>query len=164
MRIEWLRQSQMRARLAFRMCFDISGVCARSGTRALRPACISFVWYAGSTWNAPFLMRSHGMNSGQAGTWLAVFAAIGAIGTFAGGMLADRLSVLKGDRRWYMWVPGYATLIMVPFQFFSYLGSELSFVISSFCVMTILASFFLGRRSRWHNPSPHCACARSPPR
>ncbi len=117
--------------------------------RSFRHLCLaaglhSFVWYAGSTWNAPFLMRSHGMNSGQAGTWLAVFAAIGAIGTFAGGMLADRLSVLKSDRRWYMWVPGYATLIMVPFQFFSYLGSELSFVISSFCVMTILASFFFG--------------------
>ncbi len=117
--------------------------------RSFRHLCLaaglhSFVWYAGSTWNAPFLMRSHGMNSGQAGSWLAVFAAIGAIGTLAGGILADRLSVLKSDRRWYMWVPGCATLIMVPFQFFSYLGSELSFVISSFCVMTVLASFFFG--------------------
>ena len=117
--------------------------------RSFRHLCLaaglhSFVWYAGSTWNAPFLMRSHGMNSGQAGTWLAVFAAIGAIGTFAGGILADRLSVLRGDRRWYMWVPGCATLIMVPFQFSSYLASNLSWVISSFCVMTVLASFFFG--------------------
>jgi hypothetical protein len=52
--------------------------------------------------------------------------------------------VLKGDRRWYMWVPGYATLLMVPFQFSSYLASGLSVTISSFCVMTVLASFFFG--------------------
>jgi len=117
--------------------------------RSFRHLCLaaglhSFVWYAGSTWNAPFLVRSHGMTSGQTGTWLAAFAAIGAIGTLTGGILADRLSVRKGDRRWYMWVPGYATLIMLPFQFFSYLAPGLSLVFTSFSVMTVLASFFFG--------------------
>ena len=137
--------------------------------RSFRHLCLaaglhSFVWYAGSTWNAPFLMRSHGMNSGQAGTWLAVFAAIGAIGTFAGGILADRLSVLRGDRRWYMWVPGCATLIMVPFQFSSYLASNLSWAISSFCVMTSSPRSSSDPRSRWRSHSPRCACERSQPR
>jgi MFS family permease len=104
----------------------------------------SFVWYGGSTWNAAFLMRSHGMNSGEAGTWLAGFALIGAIGTFSGGYFADKLSVRTGDRRWYMWVPGYATLIMVPFQFTSYLAPSLWAAIPSFAVMIILASIFFG--------------------
>jgi MFS family permease len=104
----------------------------------------SFVWYGGSTWNAAFLIRSHGMNSGEAGTWLAAFAAIGTIGTFFGGYISDKLSVRTGDRRWYMWVPAYATLIMVPFQFTSYLAPSLWAAIPSFCVMIILASIFFG--------------------
>ena len=33
---------------------------------------------------------------------------------------------------------------MVPFQFSSYLASNLSWAIASFCVMTVLASFFFG--------------------
>jgi len=104
----------------------------------------SFVWYGGSTWNAAFLIRSHGMNSGEAGTWLAGFALIGTIGTFLGGWLSDKLSARTGDRRWYLWVPGYATLIMVPFQFTSYLAPSLWAAIPSFAVMIILASIFFG--------------------
>jgi MFS family permease len=98
----------------------------------------SVVWYAGSQLNGVFFMRSHGMTSGTAGSWLAMFAGIGALGTLLGGLLSDRVSMKTGDRRWYMWVPGIATLVMVPFQFFSYL------VIPSFCIMISLASMFFG--------------------
>jgi hypothetical protein len=69
---------------------------------------------------------------------------IGGIGTLLGGYLADSLSVARGDRRWYMWVPGYATLAMVPFQFSAYLGSSLWVAIPSFSVMLILGSMFFG--------------------
>jgi MFS family permease len=104
----------------------------------------SLVWYAGSTLNAAFLHRSHGMNSGEAGNWLALFSATGAVGTFLGGYLADRISVRTDDRRWYMWVPGYATLAMVPFQFSAYLSESLAVMVPSFVVMLILGSFFFG--------------------
>jgi len=104
----------------------------------------SLVWYAGSTLNAAFLHRSHGMTSGEAGSWLAVFSGTAAVGTFLGGYLADRMSVRNSDRRWYMWVPGYATLAMVPFQFTSYLAGSLSVMVPSFIVMLILGSFFFG--------------------
>jgi MFS family permease len=69
---------------------------------------------------------------------------IGVVGTLLGGFLADRISTRMGDRRWYMWVPGIATLIMVPFQFTSYLGQSLWVVVPSFCVMFIFASMFFG--------------------
>jgi MFS family permease len=88
--------------------------------------------------------RSHSMQSGEYGTWLALFAIIGAVGTLLGGFLADRISIRLGDRRWYMWVPGIATLIMVPFQFFSYLAGSLRVVVPSFCIMFIFASMFFG--------------------
>jgi MFS family permease len=104
----------------------------------------SVMWYAGSNWNPSFFVRAHGMNTGMAGNYLASFALIGAMGTFAGGFLADRLSVRYGDRRWYMWVPAIACLTMVPFQFFAYLSPQLSVVVPTFTVMVVLASMFFG--------------------
>jgi MFS family permease len=104
----------------------------------------SMVWYAGSTMNAAFLHRSHGMTSGEAGSWLAVFAGTAAVGTFLGGYLADRISVRTGDRRWYMWLPGYATLAILPFQFFAYLSDTLAVMVPSFMIMLTLGSMFFG--------------------
>jgi len=105
----------------------------------------SVVWYSGTTWNGSFFQWSHGLTSGQAGSRLAIFSLIGAIGSFAGGLLADRLSVMKEDKRWYMWVPGIACIIMVPFQFAAYLSRDLAFVVPiTFSIMFILASMFFG--------------------
>ena len=120
-----------------------------AGYASFRHMCLaaglhSVVWYAGSQLNAVFFERSHGMSSGQAGTWLAFFAGVGALGTLLGGLISDRLSARTGDRRWYMWVPGTATLVMVPFQFFAYLSNDLDLVIPSFFIMISLASMFFG--------------------
>lgn len=104
----------------------------------------SVVWYAGSQLNNAFFQRSHGMTSTQAGDWVAFMAIIGAAGTLLGGVFSDKLSTRRNDRRWYMWVPGIATLIMVPFQFSAYLSNELHITITSFCIMIVLASMFFG--------------------
>jgi MFS family permease len=105
----------------------------------------SVVWYSGTTWNGSFFQWSHGLTSGQAGSRLAIFSLIGAIGSFAGGLLADRLSTKKDDKRWYMWVPGIACVVMVPFQFGAYLSRDLAFVVPvTFSVMFMLASMFFG--------------------
>jgi MFS family permease len=110
----------------------------------LAAALHSVVWYSGSQLNASFFQRSHAMTSAEAGKWLGILAVVGTIGTFLGGYLADRLSVWRSDRRWYLWLPGIATLVMVPFQFTSYLATEHGFIIASFSIMTVLASFFFG--------------------
>ena len=111
---------------------------------SLAAALHSVVWYAGSNWNAAFFVRSHEMNTGIAGTYLAIFALVGTIGSFMGGFLADRVSTRKDDKRWYMWVPGIACVAMVPFQFFSYLSPNLAVVVPSFSIMVVLASMFFG--------------------
>jgi predicted MFS family arabinose efflux permease len=111
---------------------------------SLAAALHSVAWYAGSSFNNSFFIRVHHMSTGEAGSWVAVLLAIGGIGTLLGGYCADSLSVARADRRWYMWVPGYATLAMVPFQFLSYLGSSLWVAIPSFAVMLILGSMFFG--------------------
>jgi MFS family permease len=110
----------------------------------LAAALHSVVWYAGSALNGSFLARSHGMKSGEFGTWLAFFQIVGAIGSFLGGVLSDRISRRYGDRRWYMWVPGIATLVMVPFQFTGYLSQHLWVMAGSFCIMFIFGAMFFG--------------------
>jgi MFS family permease len=110
----------------------------------LAAALHSIPWYSGSIFNAAFFIRSHEMSASRAGFWLAVFAAAAALGTFTGGFLSDRLSKRLDDWRWYMWVPGIATLAMVPLQFTSYLGSDLTTVMTSFCIMYVLAAMFFG--------------------
>jgi MFS family permease len=101
-------------------------------------------WYGSSAFNAAFLIRSHQMTAATAANWLTLFAAIGGLGTLLGGYLADRLSVRTNDKRWYLWVPGIATMAMVPFQFIAYLSGGLTLALQSFAAMTFLAAAFFG--------------------
>lgn len=112
--------------------------------QCLAAALHSVVWYAGSSLNASFFIRTHDMTCKQAGLWLALIALVGGIGTFLGGYLADRISVRTDDRRWYMWLPGIATLAMVPFQFVAYLSDDLQVVAGAFAIMIVLAAMFFG--------------------
>ena len=77
----------------------------------------SFVYYGAANFGVSFFTRSHHMNTGEAGNWLALFSGLAAIGTFFGGYLTDFLSRKHSDPRWYFWIPGVAILVMVPFQF-----------------------------------------------
>ena len=105
----------------------------------------SVVWYSGTTFNAAFFQRSHDLSPGETGSYIAVFSLIGALGSFAGGYLADRVSTRTNDRRWYMWVPATACFLMVPLQFFAYLSPDLTFAVPvAFSVMFVLASMFFG--------------------
>jgi MFS family permease len=111
---------------------------------SLAAALHSVVWYASSIWNNPFLQRSHAMSAQEAGYWIAVLSAIAGVGTFLGGFLSDRLSMWSNDRRWYMWVPGVATLLCVPFQFLTFLSPSLTVVLPSFVGLMLLAAVFFG--------------------
>ena len=104
----------------------------------------AFVGYGAGTWNAPFLIRIHDMPITEVGSWLALISGIGAIGTFSGGYLADKISDSTSDRRWYMWVPGLSTLAMVPFQFVAYLYGGMWAVIPCLFVVSILGGMYLG--------------------
>jgi MFS family permease len=112
---------------------------------SLAAALHSIVWYASGAFNNAFFQRSHALTASQAGYWISLFSAVGGVGTFFGGYLADRLSRGQGgDRRWYLWVPGIATLLCVPFQFVAYLSPNLSLVLPMFGAMTFMAAVFFG--------------------
>jgi len=110
----------------------------------LAAALHSVVWYASGAFNNAFFQRSHALTASQAGYWISLFSAVGGVGTFVGGVLADRLSKSRGDRRWYLWVPGIATLLCVPFQFVSYLPDNMSLVLPMFGAMTFMSAVFFG--------------------
>lgn len=74
----------------------------------------AFVSYSISNWTASFMIRSHGMTTGELGTWLALIMGFGgAVGVLSGGLIADRLA--RRDKRWYVWLPVVAGLIALPF-------------------------------------------------
>jgi MFS family permease len=111
---------------------------------SLAAALHSVVWYASGAFNNAFLQRSHHMSVSQAGFWISGLAIVGGFGTFLGGIAADRLSARSHDRRWYLWVPGAATLICVPFQFFAYLSPSLDIALPSFVGLIFMAAVFFG--------------------
>ena len=110
----------------------------------LAAALHSVVWYASGAFNNAFLQRSHQMTVAEAGYWIALLSAIAGFGTFFGGFASDRLSVRFKDRRWYVWVPGIATLLCVPFQFLAYLSADRAVVLPSFVGLMFMAAVFFG--------------------
>lgn len=104
----------------------------------------AFVSYGYGVWTAPFLIRSHDMSLSEVGSWLGLISGIGVIGTFSGGFLADKLSKWRNDQRWYMFVSGISTLVMVPFQFVVFLHGELWAVIASMFAASVMGGMFLG--------------------
>jgi len=111
---------------------------------SLAAALHSVVWYASGAFNNAFLQRSHAMSAQEAGYWISILSLIAGVGTFLGGYLSDRLSTRLNDRRWYMWVPGVATLLCVPFQFLAYLSPSLAVALPSFVGLMLMAAVFFG--------------------
>jgi MFS family permease len=70
--------------------------------------------YAVLVWAVPYMMRVHGLGAGEAGTRLAFASGLcTALGTFACGLLADRLA--SRDVRWLAWLPAITSALVVPF-------------------------------------------------
>ena len=103
----------------------------------------AFVGYGLATWNAPFLVRSHGMSLTEIGLWLAgVGSLFGGLGTYLGGYLADRW--MPRDARWAMWVPGISTLVAVPFAIAFYLSPDVRTAILFVGIPVFFGAMYLG--------------------
>lgn len=96
----------------------------------------AFVGYGVVTWMPSFLIRSHGMETGDAGTYLGLILGIpGGIGIAAGGWMADRYGAR--DTRWYLWVVSVALLAGVPFAVGVYLAD--SAIVALICLILPVA-------------------------
>jgi len=81
--------------------------------------------YGSATWFPAFMMRTHGMTTGQIGSWLALLAAgSGIFGTLLSGYFSDRLG--RRDDRWYVWIPGLSIILSTPFTIAALLSPDVS--------------------------------------
>jgi hypothetical protein len=63
---------------------------------AFAAALNAFAGYSTSNWTASFMIRSHGMSTGELGTWLALSIGLGgAIGVFCGGLIAEAAAAME---------------------------------------------------------------------
>ncbi len=103
----------------------------------------AFAGYGTVNWLASFFIRSHEMTTGELGTWLALSTGLaGAIGIFVGGLLGDKLGAK--DKRWYLWVPGLSTLLVVPFLFVVLLAGNQYLALVCVFVPGFLQNIYLG--------------------
>jgi predicted MFS family arabinose efflux permease len=83
----------------------------------------AFAAQGSMAWAPSFFIRSHGMTTGEIGTWLALSAGLaGGLGCFLGGIVTDRVVNRTGDERWYFWLPAGCLLLSVPALFVIYLS------------------------------------------
>ncbi len=103
----------------------------------------AFASYSSSNWTASFMIRTHGMTTGELGTYLALIMGFGgAIGVFFGGYIADRLS--PRDKRWYVWVPSIAGFLSVPFITAIYLVDNAYVALTCMVIPGVMANVYLG--------------------
>ena len=97
----------------------------------------AFVGYGVGYWIPAMFSRSHGYGTSDMGIALFYLGFASIAGTFLGGYLGDRMA--GRDVRWYVWLPGLATIISVPFSAYVYLSD------SPFVALWVLAiPYFFG--------------------
>jgi predicted MFS family arabinose efflux permease len=73
----------------------------------------SLAYFGAMQWAPSFFDRSHGLSSGEIGSWLApIMGFAGGAGTLAGGKLVERFAAK--DVRWTMWWPAIAGVAALP--------------------------------------------------
>jgi predicted MFS family arabinose efflux permease len=111
---------------------------------ALSAMTCAFVNYGFQIWAASFFIRVHGMSTQEVGLKLGIASAVGLfIGTIGSGALADRLG--RFDMRWYMRVPGFGMLLMVPFGLLALTGRNGNLAFGFYCIT-------VGLSSTWASP------------
>ena len=103
----------------------------------------AFISYGNGNFMPSFLIRSHGMSLTEVGLALGLIAGIsGAVGTFLGGFLADKLGVR--DVRWYLWIPMLGGLGSLLPAYYTLLGDNKTLIIAAMVPSQILSTLYLG--------------------
>jgi predicted MFS family arabinose efflux permease len=106
-------------------------------------AILAFSGYGTGAFYPIFLMRSHGMELGEIGTWLGAIGLLaGGLGTYLGGAVSDRLG--QADPRWYLGVPAIASLLSIPSGLAFYLLSDAHAALLLWVPGYVLGSMYLG--------------------
>lgn len=128
-----LRFSEALAELAGQPLFWLVTLATAAGT---------FVNYGTGNFNPSYLMRSHGLTLPETGALLAVTSSSsGILGTWLGGVLADRLG--RRDPAWYLRICLLGQGLSVPFSMVAYLSTGLHLALAGLFVSHMLVVFML---------------------
>lgn len=112
---------------------------------ALAAALHAFVGYGVNGFHPSFLIRTHGFSVAEVGVVLSIVSAVSGVGgTWFGGWLSDRVTNLRRDVRWQLWVPGIATLINVPVALLAYTWPDRNLVVGLLFVSLVFGVMYLG--------------------
>ena len=101
------------------------------------------VGYGAITWIPSFLVRSHGLNIAQAGTFLAITIGVGgALGTWLGGYLSDRLRAY--DIRWSLWLVAIVFVVARPFAMGFYWFDDTALALALFVLPAAVGAIHIG--------------------
>lgn len=89
----------------------------------------AFYGYGAAAFVPSFFIRVHELKTG-------------ALGTFMGGYLSDRLA--RTDARWYAWVPALSTAVGIPFAFLFYLWPDGRVALMLYALPAVLGGMYLG--------------------
>ncbi len=115
-----------------------------SGRRiSLAAAAIAFAGYGLAAWIPAFFVRIHHMTPGQLGLWMSWITALGGIiGSFSGGVMADRWGRTHPRARTYVGMSG--ALLSIPFNVASVLLADHRLALLCFFPATIGATLWFG--------------------
>lgn len=110
---------------------------------AMGCALTSYVSYGNGNFLPSLLIRNHGLSVADVGLVLSLVAGLsGAIGTFFGGYLGDRLGV--NDKRWYVYVPIMGGLAAFIPYFYVVLSDNTTSVLIVLAGVSVVNSLYLG--------------------
>ncbi len=103
----------------------------------------AIVGFGTVAWVATYLIRSHSMSVVQVGIYLAVVIGIfGALGTWAGGVSADKLGAR--DKTWPLKFVAIIILLVKPFQYMFYFYDNTMLALAFFIIPAAAGSIFIG--------------------
>ncbi len=106
-------------------------------------ALVSFAGYASVIWVPIYLVRIHGMGTGEVGSYLALLIGVGgAIGIYLGGRIADFLSARRGEQ-WLPWVVALSSLISLPMLYLTFMASTPMMAIAAYVLPAMLGTLYV---------------------
>lgn len=110
---------------------------------ALGTAMMSYKSYGNGNFMPSFLYRLHDMSLSEIGFTLALVSGVaGAVGTFMGGVLADKLGAK--DKRWYLWTPMWGAIIALPLGIYVLLTLNTQSLVIALVLSTMTSTLYLG--------------------
>jgi len=104
---------------------------------------IAFTGYASVIWVPIYLVRIHGMGTGEVGTYLALFIGVGgAVGIYLGGRLADLLAARHGEQ-WLPWIVAVTSLLGIPFLYFCFMASTQTGALWAYALPAALGTVYV---------------------